>query len=228
MATSYLELSDEKLAVQLTNFSSKIEVYGPTFGLSAAEVTIIKNDADYFFWTVVNYKKMATNKKNWTAFKTILKTKPNTLTVNPAPIPAALDPAPTAVAPGIIYRFTSTVNRIKAHPAYTTAIGKNLGVEQASASKANNDHAKPVLKAIVRGGKVDLKWKKGKFTGILIEKDSGQGYVALDKDFQPPFTDPTPLPEVGQTALWKYRASYLINDNKVGLQSDVVTITVTG
>jgi hypothetical protein len=228
MATSYLETTDEKLSIQMTNFSSKVGAVAATFGLTPAEVTNIQTDSVYFSWAVVNYKKVATNKKDWTNFKSILKKPAMNIISNPAPLAPTLDVAPTAPAPGVVYRFTTVVNRIKAHPAYSAAIGQNLGIESASTGPTNKDTAKPIIKAILRGGKVDLVWKKGEFTGIVIEKDSGAGYVMLDKDFQPDFTDATLLPAAGQSALWKYRASYLIKDNKVGVWSDEVSITVTG
>jgi hypothetical protein len=228
MSAIYLESTDEKLSIQMINFSSKVGAVATTFGLTPAEVASILADAIYFSWAVVNYKKVETNKKDWTTFKSILKKPAINVTSNPAPVAPTLDVAPTAVAPGVVYRFTTVVNRIKAHPAYSTAIGQNLGIESLNSGTTNKDTAKPIIKAILRGGKVDLVWKKGKFSGIVIEKDSGAGYVMLDKDFQPDFTDATPLPAPGQSALWKYRASYLLKDNKVGVWSDEVSITVTG
>jgi hypothetical protein len=54
------------------------------------------------------------------------------------------------------------------------------------------------------------------------------GFVVFDKDTRPNFVDPTPLPEPGTSAVWKYRAMYLFNDNRVGDWSDVATITVGG
>ncbi len=98
----------------------------------------------------------------------------------------------------------------------------------ATTEKTAVNNAQPTLKVVLRGGNVNLLWKKGKFGGILIEKDSGQGFITLDKDFHPDFIDNSPLPAPNQTALWKYRAIYLLNDEKVGKWSDVVSISVNG
>jgi hypothetical protein len=38
----------------------------------------------------------------------------------------------------------------------------------------------------------------------------------------------TPLPNLGQSALWKYKASYYQDDDRVGQWSDVVSIPVAG
>ena len=228
MATGYLENTDEKLALQLDNFSSKIDGYASIFGITAPEVQSLTEDSDCFKWAVNSHLKIDTNKKDWTLFKNILKKGEENITSNPAPTAPKLDSEPKIVAPGVIYRFTTMVNRIKAHPNYTTSIGQNLGIEQTAPPPLNRDTAQPVLKAVLRGGKVNLLWKKGKYSGILIEKDSGNGFTTLDRDFVPDFIDNSVYPAQGQSAIWKYRASYLVADDKVGVWSDIVTITVAG
>ena len=60
----------------------------------------------------------------------------------------------------------------------------------------------------------------------MIEKDTSSGFVPFEKDFYPNFTDPTQIPRGNQSAVWKYRAMYLYKDAKVGIWSDVVSITV--
>lgn len=129
---------------------------------------------------------------------------------------------------GVAVRFTTMVNRIKAHQNYTTAIGQNLGIELSVAAKVDLDNAKPILKIASRGGKVEIDWKKLGFHGIIIEKDSGSGFQVLDKDLRPSFTDNSPLPAPGESAVWKYRAMYLYADKPVGSWSDIVTISVAG
>ena len=228
MAANYLENTDEKLSIQMTNFGSKIGTYATLFALTAAEVTANQADAAQFAWAVTNLKKIETHKKNWTTYKNILKKGEVNVTANAAPTTPTLDVAPAAVAPGVLIRFTTMVNRVKAHPAYTTAIGQNLGIEKATTAKLNTDDAQPVLKAVMRGGKVNLVWKKANFSGIVIEKDSGEGFAMLDKDFSPDFIDNSVMPAQGESAIWKYRAIYLVGDDKVGLMSDVVTVTVMG
>ena len=46
----YLERNDEKLAIQMLNFASKIDLYAATFGLNSTETASIKADAAYFGW----------------------------------------------------------------------------------------------------------------------------------------------------------------------------------
>ena len=223
---NYLENTDEKLVVQLDNFSSKIEVYAPQFGLSPAEVTSIKNDSNYFVWTVSSFQRVDTYKKNWTSYKTNLKKGITGSTNNEIPAPLFFEAAPIAVENGILNRFTATVARIKAHPGYSKSIGMNLGIESTVTKQIDIENSKPILKISFRVGKVHLQWKKGKFDGIAIEKDYGKGFVPFDKDFRPNYVDNSPMPATGESVVWRYRAAYLLNDELVGQWSDIVTISV--
>ena len=226
MMNNYLETNDQRFAIQLSNFASKIGTYSDTFGFSAPEVESIVNDAAFFTWTVNNFKKVETFKKNWTTFKSILKKGEANVTINSYTDFPTLEVMPKVVAPGILVRFTTMVNRLKAHQSYTTAIGQNLGVELTASQKLDLDTAQPILKVVVRGGRVNLDWKKGKFDGIIIEKDSGNGFLVLDKDMHPNFIDNSPLPPAGESAIWRYRAMYLLSDDRVGMWSDIVSTTV--
>jgi hypothetical protein len=224
--SSYLETTDEKFSLQLSNFSSKLDTHANTFGLTEAEVASNKADALYYEWSIRNLFKVETYKKDWTTFKNILRKGESNVTSNNAPVYPVLDAAPAAVAPGIQFRFTTMVNRIKSHQSYTSAIGQSLGIELSNAQKIDLDNAQPSLKAVMRAGKVNLDWKKGKFEGIVIEKDSGAGFITLDKDLHPNFIDNSAMPAQGESTLWKYRAMYLYGDDKVGLWSDIVTVSV--
>jgi len=225
---SYLERTDEKLALQMNNFVSKIDNYAGIFGFTPAETNALRADAAFFSWAVNNLEKVTTYKQNWTAFKNILlKGEANVNANNIPPLPA-LDPVPVTVSPGVLFRFTSMVARVKAHPAYTTGIGQNLGIEGTSNPTTVLAEAKPVIHLLRSGDKVTLEWAKGQYSGIYIEKDSGNGFVTLDKDFMPDYIDNSPLPAAGLSAKWSYRAIYLLRDEKVGQWSDVATITVAG
>ena len=226
--TGYLEQTDRKFSLQLSNFASKIDIYATAFNFTDAEIAGVKADASYYDWAVQNILKVETFKKDWTTFKNILKKGESNVTSNNAPTIPLLTEAPTAVALGILFRFTTMVNRLKSHQGYTTAIGQNLGIELTAAQNLDLDNAQPLLKVVMREGKVNLDWKKGKFEGIVIEKDSGAGFETIDKDLQPNFIDNSVMPAQGQSTICKYRAMYLYGDDKVGLWSSVVKVTVAG
>lgn len=224
---NYLERSDASLAIQISNFANKIDTYAGLFGFTPVETLSIRYDALFFSWTVNNLEKIDTYKKNWTAMKTMtLKGEGAAATL--VPPPPTLDIQPAAVPPGVLKRFTTMVNRVKAHQFYTAAIGQNLGIEAPEAPAMVTSDAKPTLKTTLTGDKVIVQWQKGNFSSVLLEKDSGSGFAVLDKDFVPDYLDNAPLPPAGQTAIWKYRAIYLLKDEKVGQWSDEVSITITG
>lgn len=224
----YVETNDEKFAMQLNNFATNIVIYAGLFGLTADDLSNANKDAAFFTWAIAGAKKYEDTKKGWTGFKSILRQGEPNLQNNDPPQTPNLEPVAATVSPGVQFRFTSLANRIKANPNYTYAIGQILGIEVTSRARVAFENVQPLLKLVMRGGRVNLDWKKGMYSGIVIEKDSGDGFVVFDKDTRPNFVDPTPLPEPGTSAVWKYRAMYLYNDDRVGDWSDVATITVGG
>ena len=73
--------------------------------------------------------------------------------------------------------------------------------------------------------------EKGEFDGIRLQIDrgDGKGWVDLAIDMKPNFTDDlSPLPAAGQSAVWQYRAIYLLNNADFGQWSDPVSVTVAG
>ena len=61
---------------------------------------------------------------------------------------------------------------------------------------------------------------------IELQVDRGTGYVLLANDTTPNYTDTTPLPAT--PTKWKYKAIYRVGDQRVGLWSNEVSITVGG
>jgi len=142
------------------------------------------------------------------------------------PVPPA-NPAPAAVPTGIVPRFTALVRQIKGHPTYTEAIGQSLGIEGSESAGPDADSAQPDLAgAKVVADSVLISWKKAAFDGVRIEVDraDGKGWVFLAIDTRPDYTDTEPFPAAG--AVWKYRAIYLLDDQKVGQWSPAVSVRV--
>lgn len=222
----FLQKNDEKFAVQLTNFSSKLPGYKDIFSISEAELAEAEADSLYFTWAVTSAKKITDYKKSWIGFKNILRLDTGNPDVNPVPETSTITPIPDEVLPGIQSRFLIQAKRIKAHKNYTEAIGQNLGIEGTFSNRMPLENVQPILKAVMNGGRVNLQWKKSTYDAIIIEKDTGSGFVFLDKDLRPNFVDTTPLPSGSESAVWRYRAMYMFKDQKVGNWSDVVTITV--
>ncbi len=76
---------------------------------------------------------------------------------------------------------------------------------------------KPILKLVFKGGQVEVQWIKGA-DALLIETDKGTGkWEFLAVDTVPHYTDTTAITTPGT---WKYRAMYMVSDERVGQWSD--------
>ena len=104
----------------------------------------------------------------------------------------------------------------------------DLGIEATSTTNVNLDEVKPVITLhLVNGGKPEVRWTRKSMDSIEIHVDRGEGYEFLAYDSHPDYTDINPL-EPGVASVYKYKAIYIKNDERVGEWSDEVSITVTG
>jgi hypothetical protein len=118
---------------------------------------------------------------------------------------------------------------MKTRSGYTATMGEDLGVIGAEEPAPNPETTKPEIKAVLAaGGKVEIQWRKGGFTGVRIEVDRGNGqWVFLAVDTEPHYID-TLSPAPGTAVVWKYRAIYLEGDANFGQWSDPASIAVQG
>lgn len=214
----------------LQNFAVKLPAYATKYNIAAAEVTDMTDSAAYFsYW--LNGKNLTDEySKKFTQFKNELRDGiPAGSAPSVVPAPPTLGIAPTAVAPGIFVRAAAIANVIKSKSNYTLTDGNDLGIEGAE-NNSNPGDMKPEIKLrLIEGGKPEIVWKKREMDGIEILVDRGTGIFAfLTIDTVPNYTDTFSLPASGQTAIWKYKAIYRLDDAHAGMWSDVVNITVTG
>jgi hypothetical protein len=224
MAKSYyLPHSDQDRVVWLNNFANKFGVVAVSLGLGA-DVASVNNDAAMFAYIVNRTELITAHKEQLVNFKNLLRggpISPTVLTVLAMPVVAA---PPTAVAAGIFLRLSQLVQRIKNSAGYTEALGKELGIVGAEIASFDADVMKPAIKLVIKGGRaVEVQWTKGKSDALYIETDKGNGWQFIGIDTIPHFTDSTPITG---PATWKYRAIYLVNDERVGNWSDIMSITV--
>ena len=149
-------------------------------------------------------------------------------------LPQPLNTLPAApavlVAPGVMGRIRAAVQRMKAQPGYTEAIGEQLQINGSETSDLNTETAKPPFKGAASVGNVRLDWTKGDFDGVVIESQRGAetAFTFLDKDFKSPFDDRRPNIVAGQPEIRRYRMIYLLDDQIVGAYSDEVAVTTIG
>ena len=133
------------------------------------------------------------------------------------------------MAAGIFSRFTAAVRRIKAHHNYNDSIGEQLrivGDEQA----LDRLTLKPVLTIVLDSGRPIIKWKKGPHADglkLFVDRTNSGNFTLLAIDMEPDYMDTTALPAGVNSAIWKYKAIYVLGDEEAGQHSEVAAITVT-
>jgi hypothetical protein len=230
MPTSFIESNDASFGKQINNFATKIKQYKTILGFTDAEVAEAENDAAYWDYTLQADVAVETYAQNFKAYKINARTGSKNNTVLGAfPVLAAFGTAPTAVDANIQARFSQKAAKAKLSNNYTEAIGKDLGIE-ASVGSFDPSAGKPSFTLSINGKRPEIRFTKGKYNGVSIYKDSGdgKGYQFLDKAFYVTYSDKSTLPEAGKTALWKYKLIYLFHDEETGSMSDEVSISVVG
>ncbi len=231
MAT-FIEPSDEKYLLQVNKFCDRVDTYSGTLGLDPAKVAAIKADNDFFRKTFLYMGQFRGFAESFTNYKDLLRHGKGDEVLGTFPVAPVIEtPVPTPTSANCQKRFAEIIQDCVKSPNYTKTIGEDLGIE-ATVTPFNPADGKPELKpAYSTGGHPELKWKKGKFDGIevWIDRNDGKGWVYLDKDMRPDFTDKiSALPAAGASAVWKYRAIYLYKGEQAGQWSEVVTLTVHG
>jgi len=225
MATNYyLPRGEDKKVTWLNTFSENLPVHAATVGVTGAEVTATTDDAAMFAYQVKVSGIFVSEKESRVSYKNLLAYgKIGTVVGGIAPVPVLPVP-PNAVPAGIFPRVTLLVARIKKHPNYNESIGKDLGIIGAEQDD-NTDKMQPALKVVLKGGKPEIMWKKAEADALYIEVDRDrQGWKFLAVDTEPDYTDTA---AITAPAMWKYRAIYLISDEKVGKWSDIASIAVS-
>ncbi len=208
----------------LTNFAAKLPTYAASVGVTGVEVTQAAADAAFFGYVCDAHEQHTKTTRDWTAYKhaaaqgDALGNLPNT---------PALPAPPASVPPNIFGRNCTLAVRIKKHPAYTEAIGQDLGIIGAEQT-IDYSSLKPALKIILQAGHPVISWRKQGMDSLELWVDRGdaKGSVFLAIDTVPGYTDTAPLPTPG--AVWKYKGIYREADVQVGQWSDVASITVAG
>ena len=224
--TPYLPSTDDGKDGWLTNLAAKAPTYSTDLSLTIGDVATLGNDAPFYHAVLLAQGQVAAYAQAWTAYKNNARSGTGS-DLGPVPVPPTLPTIPTAVPPGIFGRTTTLVGRIKKATGYTEPIGQALRVIGADQTVDLNS-MKPILTASPVAGQVALGWTKQGMDSIEILVDRGAGFGFLAIDTIPGYTDTAPMPAAGQSALWKYKAIYRLNDERVGQWSDVVSLPVAG
>ncbi len=227
--------SDPAFAQQLQTFKNNIGEYAAWLGLTPEQVAAQAADADYYQSVVHGQQAMLSHSKAWTVLRKTLRKGDATLTDSTtapaANVPAYTPPpAPPPVAYGIESRFRPLVRQVKASVNYTTAIGKELGIEAVDHAAPDLNAVQPVITATVNGDHVEIGWDWQGQRAYLdlcvfeVNRNDGKGFVWLLSSTRPGSVDATRFPAA--TAHWQYRAIYQVGDKYVGQWSQTASVIV--
>jgi len=222
--TYYLPTDDAGKLAWLTNLGAKLPGYKTILNLTDADISGVQADNTFFAFVLNSNNQVAAYAKQWTTYKNTARSGGDaSLAILPV-APVFTSPAVT-VEPDIFGRATALVARIRVATGYTQAIGQALRIIGAD-NPVDPSTLKPVLDVEVDAGQVNVGWTKQSADGIEIwvDRGDGKGFIFLAIDTIPDYTDTQPLPATA--AVWKYKAIYIIADERVGSWSDVVSLPV--
>jgi len=199
--SDFIPRTDSDFLVWHDQFKTSVLAQAATFGLVAADTTPITNDN-----TDIHAKVTSVNSTS--AIATQAVADKNTSRANANKHARAL------------------AARIKAHPAYTVALGSLLGIEGPQ-DTTDLTTSKPTLTGIDQtGGVVELDFDKSISDGVNLyaKRDGDADFVFLARDTASPYIDNRPLLVATKPELREYKAVYVQSDAEIGLFSDEVVV----
>ena len=207
--TDFYPSTDGGKLAFLTNFVTQLPSVTTVLQIAAADITAIT--------------AAKTNLANAQAHKAEIKALAQAAVAGTAAVDKATEET-----------IRAQVRRIKTHPAYIEAMGKQLGIEVGGgatmAAATVGGGPRPNLEATsILNGAVEVTFLKNGYTGVEIECQRGTEttYSFLARDTEAPYVDTraslTDGPETRH-----YRARYLKKDTLAADFSDVLVVTVPG
>lgn len=229
MADATQALLDDagKLAL-LQHFAATLPRYAECLGLSPELLAQTDNAAAWFKFALDFEKAAKAYAQGAASFKDGVRDgqKFSVLALPSLNLPAPPPGEPFADAGGFL---NALIVRIRLHPRYYESIGEALKLPPVDVGAMDLKTVQPRLSAELLGGHPNLHWNKHGLDALEIEVDRGEGgFIPLAIDLVPDFLDIAPLPSPGTCALWRYRAIYRHDGQRVGYWSQVLEIQVQG
>lgn len=226
---NYLPEGDSEKVTWLNNFSSKFSGYSVLLGFTDDEVTGISKDAAMFAYCVMIVVLFKTEKQERVKYKNLVSNGAIGTPIDDFPSLPTIPAPPDAVPAGIFKRLAKTVQRIKNHPKYTDAIGRDLGIIGAE-DTFDEDTYKTELTAEVFPGSVRISFTKGDVEAVNIySRPEGEtDWVFLATDHHSPYNDTRPLADPNTPETREYMGMGVIDDEEIGQPSDIVSAVFGG
>jgi hypothetical protein len=221
-----------KQIIWLTSYANEIQVIGPGLGLTPDEIKAIVADC---LWLVYLLQAWLPATRNWSQTGTNALAEAQTgdgtkLMVLPVYVAPALPTGAAPVNTGALTRIFAQVQDIKNGGQCSDKDQATLGIVGSAQSGPDYTTLQPVFTVSIVGGQVVIKWTWGGFSAYLdifelwVDRNDGKGSVLLAMDTTPGYTDTQPFPAA--RTVWTYRGIFQVDDARVGLWSQNVSIAV--
>jgi hypothetical protein len=150
--------------------------------------------------------------------------------VLPVFVAPALPNGAVSVNTGALTRIFAQVQDIKNSGKCSDKDQATLGIVGSAQPGPDWTTLQPVFTVSIVGGQVLIKWNWGGYAAFLdcceiqVDRGDGKGFVMLTMDTTPGYTDTQPFPTAH--TVWTYRAIYQVNDARVGVWSQSVSVAV--
>jgi hypothetical protein len=220
MAGDWYPSVESQLIPFWNTFDTEANNYAPIFPtiLTAPVLTQVGVDRGYVE-TVINFADEAKNyASEAVAYKNMILTAPlNTPMPAPPTAPAAIV-VPAGALPSAEARLRALVAQIKAHSAYTPAIGEAMGIE----TKAPGLGSPTVVATALTQSQVELDIAEQGADLVAIDaRINGGAWVELVRVSNTPYIDMRPPLVAGQAEYREYRVQAVVNNARVGAYSPV-------
>ena len=229
---NYYPSAQNDQIVWLTNFGGKLPGLASVLNLTPDQVKSAVADCGWLvyllqFWLPATrqWSQTGTN-----AFAEAQTGDGSALMVLPVFVAPAL---PTGVVPvntGALTRIFALVQTIKNSGLCSDTNAGILGIVGSDQPGPDFTTLQPVISVSIVGGQVVVKWNFGGYSAFLdsceiqVDRGDGKGFSLLTIDTTPGYTDTQPFPAT--KTVWTYRAIYQLNDARVGVWSQSVSIAV--
>jgi hypothetical protein len=213
-------------------FANEIQVIGPGLGLTAAQIKAIVADCLWMIYLLQSWLP-ATRNLSQTGTNTLIEAQSGDgteLMVLPTFVAPALPDGAVPVNTGAQNRIFALVQDIKNGGKCSAKDQATLGIVGSAQPGPDYTTIQPVFTVVIIGGQVVIKWNFGGYADFLdaielqVDRNDGKGSVPLAMDTTPGYTDTQPFPAA--KTVWTYRGIYLLNDGRVGVWSQNVSIAV--
>jgi len=223
----YIPSTEADLVIWLADHAAGVSTHGATVGLTAGEITQAATDATMGNMVVVARSLYASKTQEVTEYKNILLYSAINTPVPSLPSAPSIGPVPMGALAAIVARARQRAERIKAHPAYTTAIGEDCRII-APGPPPSGGTVQPTLTAKAETAfqvRLTFTMSGHDVLEIYAMRGAEADFTMLALDTSSPYIDGRPPLVAGTPEVRQYKARYRDGDLPVGDWSDIISIT---